>query len=355
MATTISTNLPDSQLGEAVLLDSGTPPQASFIAIFNGMVLLCGLLPPNESRVVVSGVLRGEAFNPDDVYDLDPEETDIITGIKQFGLFVAVGKRKGLFIGEGTQPDQMTFTRTRVNLGPLGQFGMINVESDLYYLSEKGPTIFSGLSETFLGRPIQDVYATFDLQAIQTASGIYYPALNMVIWNVTTAGQGSPDQAIIYNIVTKELTLRALNATVLSTYLDGLGRTQFWVGDSTGKQYTGDVGFSENGAPIPMEVVTRGIRFKGARREDVICFRHIHTAYQANGGSAPVTVSYAVDDPDAAYTVAGTFLPTTGSLVTHDIAAYGNLLFVRYTVSSTEPLLLYEPLAQGFVVGRRRT
>jgi len=387
ITTTYTTNDLDATLAEEIREDAGVPPQASYIEVFNGMVLLTGLAAPNESRVVVSGVLRGEAFDPDNVYDLDPEETDIITGIKKFGLFVAVGKEKGMFVGEGTAPDQMTFTRTRVDQGPLGQWSMVSVLSDVFYLAEKGLHVFSGLNEIYLGRPIEAIYKTLDLSAIRTASGIHYPSLNMILWNVTTAGAGNPNLAIVYNLATKELTTRPLAAARLATYKDSLARTKMWVGGLDGNFYTGDSGYSEAGAPIAEDVITRGLTIKGARPEDVICFRHIHTHYKANGATAGggggsaasgpwgllgfgpissmsssggggvgsgVTVSYCVDDPDGLYTVAGTFQPTTGARVTHDIKAFGTIIYLRYQVNSTEPFELYQPVVQGFVVGRRR-
>jgi hypothetical protein len=353
--TTYTDNILDADLAEQVIEDNGVGPQASYLEVYNGMVLLTGLAAPNQSRVAVSGVLRPEAFDPENVYDLDPEETDIITGIRKFGQFVAIGKRNGLFVGEGTVPDGMVFTRTRVVDGPVGNWTIVPYESNLFYLAEKGLQVFTGLGETYLGEPIERTYRTLDVLALQQATGIYYKPLHLLLWNVTTGGLNQSDQWIVYNLITKELTFRQATTARFSTYKDAFGRTKMWVGGYDGKVYTGDTGHSDYGVPILLDVITGPIGFNQKDLDSVNSFRFIETHYEPNGGTAPVTVSYALDSPTSTFFVTGTFIPFADYQVKHALpaTAVGRRLFVRYTVTSHEPLVLYPPTVEGQVLGRR--
>jgi hypothetical protein len=232
---------------------------------------------------------------------------------------------------------------------------MVPYASSIFYLAEKGPHVFSGLAETYLGRPVELIYRTLDVLALQNATGIYYKALNMIIWNVTTGGLSQSNLWLVFNLITKELSLRAGAVARFSTYKDSFGRTKMWVGGYDGKVYTGDMGFSDYGQPIVLEVVTGPVGFNDEDLDSVNQYRVIETHYKPNGGTAAVTVGYALDDPDGQFLVAGTFVPTTGFRVRHTLpdTALGRRLFVRYYVSSTEPLTLYPPTVEGQSLGRR--
>lgn len=362
--TTYADNIADAALGEEVFEDSGVPPQATFIEIYNGMMAYAGLATPNQNRVAMSGVLRPEAHDADNVYDLDPDEADSITGIKKFGTQLAVYKRKGLFLGSGRGPDEMDFSRTRVKNGSLGNAGIIDEDSRHFYLSERGPYVFGGLQEEFFGRPIQAFYKTLDLNFLANASGASYPPLNQLIWNVAEVGQADFNTWLIFNTQTKEWTIRDFASSRLSVYLDALGNTKLWLGGADGFLYTGDQGPGDNGANINLEVITRGICLRYKDKQPDLAqsynFRHLEIYYDANGGTSPITVSYALDQPTNLYqsvvnkdTGASTFVPTTGNVARFDLNAHGRLLFVKLTGSSTEALVIRGLRIQGHALGRR--
>ena len=111
-------------------------------------------------------------------------------------------------------------------------------------------------------------------------------------------------------------------------------------------------------------MVTRGICLKYTNKqpdlEQTYVFRHIEILYDANGGTSPVTVQYALDKPDANYqntvnvaTGASTFIPTTGTRARFDLAGYGRLLFIKLTVDSAEALTIRGIRVQGNALGRR--
>lgn len=362
--TTYTDNIADTSLAEAVLEDSGVPPQASYVELYNGMLAYAGLESPNQSRVAMSGVLRPEACDPDNVYDLEPDEQDIITGMKRFGGSLAVYKRNRLFLGVGSSPDELNFVPTRVNEGSLGNACIIDYNSAHWYLGERGPFVFGGLKEEYIGRPIQEFYKTLDPLYLGNASGVFYKPMNMLIWNVMEIGQSDFNTWLCYNTQTKEWTVRDFASSRLAIYLDAIKATKLWLGGVNGYTYTGDIGTGDNGSNITCEVVTRGICLKYINKqpdlEQTYVFRHIEILYDANGGTSPVTVQYALDSPTANFqsvknvaTGASTFIPTTGTRARFDLAGYGRLLFIKLTVDSAEALTIRGIRIQGNALGRR--
>lgn len=353
----------DDDLAEAVLEDSGVPPQAGLIEIFNGMMVYAGQPSPNRNRVSISGVLRPEAVDPDNDQFLEPDEEDFISGMKRFGSQLAVYKQRRLFLGSGKAPDEMEFIATRVRAGSLGN-GIIDRESTHFYLSAQGPYAFSGLREDFFGRAIQDPYKELDPTALANASGVFYAPLNQLIWNVEQIGESDYNTWLIYNTQAKEWTMRDFASSRLSTYFDVVGTQKLWLGGVNGLLYTGDIGTGDNGANIACTVVTRGLCLQYINKQPDIgqsySFRHLEIFYDANGGSAPVTVTVCVDKPDGIYqnvvnkaTGASTFIPTTGTKARFDMNQTGRLLFVKLNVSSAEALKIRGIRVQGYGLGRR--
>lgn len=361
--TTFNDDVEDDDLAELVGEDNGVPPQCLFIEIFNGMMVYAGQEAPNRNRVSISGVLRPEAVDPDNDQDLEPDEEDHISGMKRFGSSLAVYKKRRLFMGSGKAPGEMEFVPTRVRQGSLGN-AIIDFNSSHFYLSQQGPMVFSGLREEFIGRPIQAFYKTLEPAAIANASGISYDPLNQLIWNIQEVGQSDFNTWLCFNTETKEWTIRDHASSRLAVYFDVLGNPKLWLGAVNGYLYTGDTGTGDNGATILCSVITRGFCLNYANKQpdlsQVYQFRHIEILYDANGGSTPVTVQVAIDDPEGNYqsvvnpsTGLSTFLPTTGNKVRFDLNQQGRLLFVKFTVSTTEELVIRGIRVQGYGLGRR--
>jgi hypothetical protein len=347
--------------------DNGVPPAASYLELYNGMMFYAGLANPNESRIAVSGVLRPEACDADNVYDLEPDEEDIITGIRKFGQAIAVYKQTSIWLGSGSIPDGMDFVKTRVNEGALGNWGIIPFASMHWYLGEKGVFTFNGLNETYMSSAIEELYKTLDLTTLANASGVYYKPLNLLIWNVRTAGESDFDHWLMYNIKTREWSTRQHATSKLSTYKDAFGRSVLWMGGVNGYTYNGDRGNADDGTDIVVDIILRGIclgfKDKQPDLDQLYCFRHIEVLYDPNGGSEEVTISFALDEPDSTYHSAvnpadgsSVFTPTTGNRVRFDIPelhAYGRLIFVRIQASSQEALTIRGVRVEGNGLGRR--
>jgi len=357
--TTYSDALTDLQLGIQASIFRDVPPIAKYLELYNGMLLYTGLASPLQNRVMPSEVLLPEAVSQFTAYDLDPEDNDEITGIKKFGQAVAVYKNNALFLGSGLTPDGLTFVRTRVVEGSLGNFGIIGLKSSHAYLSQKGPHIFTGLQEEYIGRPIEALYQTFDPASLHDASGIYYKPLNMLIWNVRTFGQADYDTWLIYHMITKEWSTRRYASSKLSIYLDAQDRAKMWIGATNGQVLTGDVGHGDNGAPIAFDAVTRGVCLKYLGKEpdldQLYCFRHVEIYYDPNQGSSAISVSVAMDSPDNTFTALGSFSPASDTRVRFDVPqaiAYGRLMFIRLTGATVEPLKIRGYRMEGLPLGR---
>lgn len=356
---TYDDNTVDGDLGIQASIFRDVPPAARFLEVYNGMLLYTGFAKPIQNRVMPSEILLPEAVSQFNVYDLDPEDNDQITGIKKFGQAVAVYKNNSLFLGSGLTPDGITFVRTRVVESALGNFGIIGLKSSHAYLSQKGPHVFGGLQEEYIGRPIEGIYQTFDPSELENASGVYYKPLNMLIWNVRTFGQSDYDTWLIYHMIVKEWSTRQYASSKLSIYLDALDRAKLWIGSTTGQVLTGDVGHADNGVPIAIDAITRGVCLKYVGKnpdlDQLYCFRHIEVYYDPNAGSAVITVSMAVDSPVNPFRPIGTFNPSTGTRTRFNVpqeSSYGRLAFIRFTGVSTEPLKIRGYRVEGLPLGR---
>ena len=368
LVLTYQDNSTDGTLGIQVSIYRDVPPAAKFLEAYNGMLLYTGFARPLHNRVMPSSVLLPEAVSQFNVYELDPEDNDQITGIKKFGQAVAVYKANGLFLGSGTTPDSMTFVRTRVVEGSLGNHGIIPLKSSHCYLSQKGPHVFTGLQEEFFGRPVQPLYRTFDQTLLADASGVYYRPLNMLLWNVKTAGMSDYDSWLIYNVLTKEWTTRAYATSRLSTYLDTLNQVKLWLGKTNGQVLTGDIGNADNGVGITIDGITRGIALGDS--DQLYCFRHITIWYDNDPtATAPISVSFVMDNPLTAdrtslatftpainsQTGTTSFLPSAGVRSRFNLpvtSAYGRLIFVRLQSVSTNPLKIRGIHIEGLPLGR---
>jgi len=352
--TTYTDNDADADLAEEIAETNGVPPLAKYMEVYNGMLALSGLASPNQSRVAMTGVLLPEAHDVDDVYDLDPEEADVLTGLSKLGNYLVATKKKAIFLGQGDDPAFMQFTRTRVTQGSISHWGIIPFEGALYYPSGHGFYAFDGVQEHYISPGIEPIYHNLELSPTVPISGIFYPALNSMMWSCTTLGQaGTPDTLIVYNVKTKEWTTRPLQAARMATFLNSIGQTRMWVGHYDGRIWEGDVGQNDDGDSFTATFVSRSGDLDERNIPSKNQFRNIHVLYDTvSGSAATVTVSYAIDDPNGTYTTAGTFSPGSGTSVNFDINGKGLRIFVKVTTTSTEALKLRSVNVSGHSLGR---
>lgn len=362
--TSYTDNITDANLAEQVYEDNGVPPLARFLETYNGMMVYAGLQSPNMNRVAFSGLGRPEAHDPDNVYDLDPESDDTITGMKVFGGALAIHKRHALYLASGYTPDTMTIVKTRVTHGAVSHWSIIDYASSHFYLGEQGGYRFAGMNEEYLGRPVEPIFNTLDLSAMANSTGVYYSPLQMLIWTLKPYSSSDFDTWLIYHVPTGQWSMRSYAASRLSIYLDSSNRQKLWIGATDGTLLVGDTGTADNGAAITADLITRGIGLKANNNrwdaDQLYCFRHIELHYDPNGGTAPVYVSYCMDSPNGPFLPVvnpanGTnaFVPATGNRVRFDLGGYGRLLFLKVSTASTEPLVLHGLRVEGAALGRR--
>jgi hypothetical protein len=344
----------DLSLGREIAETNGVPPLAKYLEVFNGMVVYAGLASPNQSQVAVSGVLLPESHDVEDVYDLDPEEEDVISGMAKFGSFIAVFKKKGLFLGQGSDPQFMDFARTRVSQGCISHWGIINHNGVLWYPSAHGFYAFDGNQERYMSQGIESIYKTFERDPVHPISGIFYPALNSLLWSCTTAGgTGLPDILCVYNLKNKEWTTRPLAASRLSEFLNSVGQTRMWVGHVDGRIWEGDVGTNDDGASFTATYISRAGDLNFKHQSEINRFRYIHVLYDnVPGAMAIVTVSYAIDNPEGTYTSVGTFVASNGTGANFGCNGVGRRIFVKIASTSTEPLTIRGVQVSGHTIGR---
>jgi len=122
-----------------------------------------------------------------------------------------------------------------------------------------------------------------------------------------------------------------------------------------GRIWEGDVGNNDDGASFTAQYISRAGDIKIKNLPEINRFRHIHILYDTIPGAVGVvTVSYAIDDPDGAYTTVGTFTAATGSVKNFDCNGRGLRIFVKVETTSMEAFVLRGVQITGHPVGRYR-
>lgn len=202
-------------LPQAFFTSQVATPKFKFLGVFQDM--LCGGGDPNNpSRLWMSpagmpqvwGTYGGLLGN---YVDVDPEDGDILTGIKSndTGKILYVGKNKTLhritFTGNSTTP----FFRTVVQgkLGVLSHWSMVNIPDGLYFLSESGPALSDGTTARLLPATelILDKFdlldsASFNLSSMAFSTACYDPTLRQVWLGVSSNGAAFRDLVLVYDV-----------------------------------------------------------------------------------------------------------------------------------------------------------
>lgn len=259
-------------LPQAFFTSQVATPKFKFLAVFQDM--LCGGGDPNNpSRLWMSpqgmpqvwGTYGGLLGN---YVDVDPEDGDILTGIKSndTGKILYVGKNKTLhritFTGNSTTP----FFRTVVQgkLGVLSHWSMVNIPDGLYFLSESGPALSDGTAARLL--PATELIlnyfdlldsGSFNLSSMAFSTACYDPTLRQVWLGVSSNGAAFRDLVLVYDVQNQSFMIHdSIFANFFQNIGDANGFPQIsWVNYSGSMLQRDDVD-NDNGSQILMRFKT---------------------------------------------------------------------------------------------------
>ena len=95
---------------------NGVPPIFSMIDIYQGIAFMGGD-PANLSRVWFSGNGRPYAVDSNDYRDLDPNDGDILKGIKRYQGTIVAFKNNSIWNATGQDRDSIAFTKVISSIG----------------------------------------------------------------------------------------------------------------------------------------------------------------------------------------------------------------------------------------------
>lgn len=259
-------------LPQAFFTSQVATPKFKFLGVFQDM-LVGGGDPNNPSRLWMSpagmpqvwGTYGGLLGN---YVDIDPEDGDILTGIKSndTGKILYVGKNKTLhritYTGNATTP----FFRTVVQgkLGVLSHWSMVNIPQGLFFLSESGPALSDGTAANLL--PATELIlnyfdlldtAAFNLSSMAFSTACYDSTLRQVWLGVSSNGAAFRDLVLVYDVQNQSFMIHdSIFGNFFQSIGDANGFHQIsWVNYSGSMLQRDDVE-NDNGSQIVMRFKT---------------------------------------------------------------------------------------------------
>lgn len=366
---------PDSALGIANdQFDFGVPPHFSMIEIFKGFAFMGG--DPNHlSRVWFSGSGAPAQVNSNDFRDLDPNDGDTLAGLIQFQSTVAAFKQYSIWVLSGQDRTTFGFAKQVTHVGSVNNACLVEIpmvsvsgtgapaEGKVAFLSPNAKFyFFDGTTAVQTAIGLEPILNSLDKTQLSSVVGTVVPALNQARWIVpsnTLPGYHGNDLIIWYDYVLDKwgITGLKLPAHYSALLRDSFGTFQYFIGGTPptgiganitgGFVYQGDIGGSDDGLPISVEVIDKGhpryllnpigqpINYPTP--ENVKVFNHLFLWYKTLPAPVTIQVWGIIDDPTNTPVLLGTFDGTHPSGQEHlHMNLRGRRLYVRVTESSTQ-------------------
>lgn len=310
-ATTYIDSANDSQLTIAIEgFANGVAPKFKMIDIYKGVAFMGGD-PDNLSRIWFSGTGKPYAVDSNDYRDLDPNDGDIITGIKKYLTTVVAFKNNSIWNAIGEDRTNFGFERKITTVGSVNNASIVDVpvQNVLAFMSPFARFYFyDGTNATPTAQSIEPVLNGLNLSLLSKTVGCTVPSLNQCRWIVPNGVSNSCDLVIWYDYIlnkwgTTELTNTKAN-TAASMH-DTTNKMQYYVGgayDSNsgtggGFVWQADTGGTDDGADITCTVTDRGHPRQDPRPENKKAFYHLFVWFKPTANV--VFNAYVVlDDPD---------------------------------------------------------
>lgn len=342
--TTLSDTTPDSSLGIQVEeFAHGVPPISKFAEVYKGHVFM---VPKNSSRIHFSKQNFPNAVHANDFRDLDPDDGDIVTGIKRlFGQVIAF-KNDSIWNGTGDDRDTFQFTRQVTGVGSVNNHGILTIpgQNRLIFPSENGFYSYDGISEQYKSVHIESVYRGLNQSRLNLMVGFPYKPKNMLIWLAHNGASVQGDTMIVYDYIQDQWSTRPVPNTksnIATIIEDSSNNELFYIGGYGGYAWQGDVGLSDDGSAISCEVIDRALPRPDKFPESEKVFNELIVWFKTQA-SVTMTVSYALDDPENAYTSPGTIdMSNATGQDRLRFNATGRRIFFKFVNSATgQPVIL---------------
>ena len=309
--TTFTDNYGDGTLGIAVdEFGNGVPPIAWLMEIYKGVVLS---IPKNSSRVYLSKAGFPNAVDSNDFRDLDKNDGDINTGLIRLGQQVIVFKQNSIWNGSGDDRYTFGFNRQVTGTGCMAPWSIVQMPTSntVIFLSKNGFYTYNGISTTYLSLPIEKTFKSINQSRLSQVYGKVYKKKNLCVWVVPSGSNTENDLLLTYDYIQNKWGTRTISNThagVLGILEDSSnGDSGLYLGGYNGFVYQIDSSDSDDGNPVTCYVKDRAHPKipKNAGAEMMKSFFMMIVWFAPQSGTT-ISVSCAIDDPNAVYQSIGT-------------------------------------------------
>lgn len=233
--TAANTLLDEYGLEQAYFTTQIASPTGAYFGVFNNMLAMAGDAS-YPSRVWFSGIADGTNLAGPQIWstngglygnyrDLEPNDGEVIVGLKEWNGNLYVFKRHSVFLVSFTGVDTNPFESRRLsgNLGALSHWSIKETPRGLAFISERGPAICTGTTIDLIPGA-QSILNKFDLNDTE--------CYNLAVMRYTTAGNNSTKMQIQWGVSSHSATTRDI--TLVYDYEKGC----FWENDISANYYT---------------------------------------------------------------------------------------------------------------------
>ena len=288
----------DSQLTIAVnLTANGVPPVFSMIDIYKGVAFMAGD-PNNKSRVWFSGNSKPYAVDSNDYRDLDPNDGDIVTGIKRFLTTIVAFKNNSIWNAIGNDRTDFGFDRKVTAVGSVNNASIVDVPHTniLAFLSPNGKFYFyDGTQATPTAINIEPLLSTFDKSKFTEVVGCSVPSYNQCRWLFP-----NENKIVWYDYILEKwgtTSITNVPGNFCAPMRDELSALRFCLAGTSGYVWYGDRSTTDDGSAITCEVIDRGHPKADVNPENNKMFYHLFVWFKPTAG-VTLNTSILKNDPD---------------------------------------------------------
>lgn len=200
-------NTPDSELvGQTLEISTGFPPGCKYVTLMGKRALFFGN-DEHPQRIWFSKI--GELWNvpPQNTIDLTEGDTLAITAGAVTENLVLIFKNDTTFVLTPPTNSALPFgIEARLfDVGAVSPFGLVNVENQVFYATEKGFYQFNGTVPQYVGKAVGDLWYDVAPENWKTVVAARHREGNLVIWfapsgNTSVGGLVVNDQAFVLDV-----------------------------------------------------------------------------------------------------------------------------------------------------------
>ena len=271
----------------------GTVPRGAAIRVANDVGYLA-ITPSDPSTIFYTNSNPSNLTSFPNNETVDEDNGQIITGLTNLGPLVIALKERSSYIFNVATP---SIEQVDYDGGCKSNRSIARVENDLFFLSDIGVTSLSqrqGTVGSLRGEAISDnIRREFGQITNQNIScSIYWPATNNFYIAVDDEGTGENRAIYVRSTLTKAWTVyKGINARQFVIWRDSDDVEHLLAANPYGGQVIElETGFSDQGTPIIIDIITKGYDFGNAgllKTHQRIDFGGFHSQLS----SVPVTVT----------------------------------------------------------------